>query len=140
MDKAYTHNQLRKLLNENQKKFCHEYIKEWNKTQSYLKAYPKCKTENAAAASAIKLLSNTKIDQYIDFIKEDIEKECGISKISNVMALIEISNKKDASYRDQISARTEIAKLLGHYAPEKKSVVVDTGIKLNVNFKDFSGE
>ncbi len=67
-------------LNDNQKHFCREYIYDWNATRSYKIAYPDCKTDNSAAASAIALLRITKIKEYIEEIQKDLEKQAGISR------------------------------------------------------------
>ncbi len=61
--------------------FARAYVSEgWNKTKAYKKAYPDCKTDNSAAVSAINLLRNPKIKEYIDLIRHDYEDLCGINK------------------------------------------------------------
>ncbi len=67
-------------LNNRQRKFCSEYIYDWNMTKAYRKAYPECKTDNAASTSAFELLKNPKIKDYIEEIQADIEKQVGISR------------------------------------------------------------
>ena len=87
---TYSLDELKDVLNEKQKIFCHNYIVDWNTTRSYKKAYG-IEDDNSAAVSGHKLLRNTKIIQYIDFIKNDIEKECGISKIRQINELAKIA-------------------------------------------------
>jgi phage terminase small subunit len=68
-------------LNENQKRFCKEYILDWNGTRSYKVAYPNTNSDNAAGVEAHKLLRNPKIQEYIEEIQKDIAKEAGISRL-----------------------------------------------------------
>lgn len=72
--------ELEKALDGKQKMFAHEYIIDWAKARSYMKAYPDSSYE-AAAVSANRLLKNAKIIEYIELIKNDFEKEAGISKL-----------------------------------------------------------
>lgn len=90
---------LMKSLNEKQKAFCHQYIIDWNTTRSYKHAYG-IEDDNSAAVSGFKLLRNTKIEQYIDFIKDDIEKEAGISKLKQINELHKIAYSSIAEIHD----------------------------------------
>ena len=65
-------------MTEKQKRFCDEYLISLNATQAYLKAYPNCKKDSSADASARKLLGNARIQAYI---KERMEE-----KESNLIA------------------------------------------------------
>jgi len=76
----------KKILNKSeltpkQKKFCREYIYDWNATRSYLKAYPRIKNADVAAVCASQLLRNPKVAKYIEEIQEDLEKLAGISRM-----------------------------------------------------------
>lgn len=59
-------NQLRKHLTPNQTLFCSEYLKDRNATRAYLVAYPNCKSDNVAAASAARLLINVNVHKYLE--------------------------------------------------------------------------
>jgi len=52
-------------MNERQKAFADYYIETDNATESYRRAYPKCKSDKAAATNGGKLLGNTEIKAYI---------------------------------------------------------------------------
>lgn len=69
-----------KELTEKQKRFCSEYIFDFNATRAYKSAYPDCKSDGAARVSANRLLTNTNIQTRIAHIERDIAKEVGISK------------------------------------------------------------
>lgn len=69
-------------LNERQKKFCDEYIYDWNATRSYNIAYPDEKRSNDTTRSnASQLLTNPNIQAYIKEIQADIQKQAGISRL-----------------------------------------------------------
>lgn len=67
-----------KELNENQKAFCREYVKDWNATQAYLKVY-KCDYETAKT-NGNKALTNAHIKEYIEHCKANLEEMAGISR------------------------------------------------------------
>ncbi|MEI7526386.1 MAG: terminase small subunit [Mariniphaga sp.] len=97
--KMYTLDELKKKLNEKQKTFCHSYIIGWNTTHSYKKAYGEME-DNSAAVSGYNLLRNTKIQQYINFIKNNLEEESGISKLRNLQELAKIAYTNIADLHD----------------------------------------
>lgn len=74
-----------KELTQKQKLFCEFYLsgfgdtKAYNQTQSYLKVYD-CSYETAMANSS-KLLSETKIQEYIEELQKDLSKASGISRL-----------------------------------------------------------
>ena len=118
-EKIYTKEELDKKLTEKERIFCHEYIIDWNGSRAARKAKY---SENTCAAIASENLRKPHIKQYIDFIKDDIEKEAGITKLSQVMSIMDIALKEDASDRDKLSARAELNKMLGYNAPEKMTI------------------
>lgn len=69
-----------KDLNEKQKKFCREYIYDFNGTRAYLEAYPDS-SEEAARSSASDLLTKPNIKAHIDDIKNKLEENAGISRL-----------------------------------------------------------
>ncbi len=87
--KKYTLLELENSLNEQQKRFCESRLFN-NKVQSYMIAYPNCKYKSASA-SASKLLEDTRIEQYTDYLKKDIENITGVSKIRNISELAKIA-------------------------------------------------
>lgn len=82
-------------LNERQKIFCHEYLKEFNATQSYIKAY-KAEYETAKA-NGYRLLANAHIQAYIQKIQENRRKRLEITqdKVLEEIAKIAFLNTKD---------------------------------------------
>lgn len=115
-NKQYTLDELKDKLTEKEKIFCHEYIIDWNGARA---ARVAGYSEKTAKQIAHDNLTKLYLNQYIDFIKDDYEKEAGITKLSQINGFLEIINDENASNRDRISARTELNKMLGYNAPEK---------------------
>ena len=67
-------------INPREKKFCEEYIFDWNATRAYKVAYQN-NNENASGVGGNRLLRKSKIQQYITFIQKDLAKLAGISKL-----------------------------------------------------------
>lgn len=103
-------------LKEQQKAFCDYYLETGNATEAYKKAYPKCKTDNAAAASSSKALRNPKILAYLDDRLAQIESE-RIAKPEEVLqyltAVMRGEEKDQFGLDAALADRTRAAELLG---------------------------
>jgi len=86
--KQYTLQELKNKLTEKEKNFCHEYIVDWNGTRAAKQAGY---SEKTAYVIACENLIKPHIEQYINFIKTDYEKECGISKIKQIREYLKIA-------------------------------------------------
>lgn len=103
-------------LKEQQKAFCDYYLETGNATEAYKKAYPKCKTDNAAAASSSKALRNPKILAYINDRLAQIESQ-RIAKPEEVLqyltAVMRGEEKDQFGFDAALADRTRAAELLG---------------------------
>ena len=62
-------------LSNQQRKFCEEYVNnENNGTQAYFKAYKSCKKDETAMVNASRLLRNAKVKQYIEELRQELQK------------------------------------------------------------------
>lgn len=106
---TYSIYQLKKILPKKQIRFCHYYIRRYNGTDSYLKAYGGKMKRKSARVNASKLLAKNNIQQYIAFIEKDIAKEVGISKIDFLTDLTHIA-KADISdfFKDDWISRSTL--------------------------------
>jgi phage terminase small subunit len=77
--------------------FCDHYLKDFNGTQAYKKAYPNCHSDVAAAAQAYRVLRKPQIDRYLQERKLQILNDIGVSKESVLveMARLGFSNISD---------------------------------------------
>jgi len=69
-----------KPLTEKQKKFCSEYIFDWNGTRAYKVAYG-VKKDETAKVNASRLLTIANVKEHIEAIQKDLEKEAGLSRL-----------------------------------------------------------
>ena len=84
----YTKAELLKKLTPKEKKFCHEYIIDWNASRAArIAGY----SEKTCAVIACENLTKPYIEQYIDFIKNDFEVESGISKLRQLNELSKLA-------------------------------------------------
>ena len=86
--KQYTLEELKAKLTEKERLFCHQYIIDWNGARS---ARTAGYSENTCCEIAFENLRKPHIKQYIDFIKNNLEEESGISKLRNLQELAKIA-------------------------------------------------
>ncbi|WP_124042254.1 terminase small subunit [Clostridium perfringens] len=109
-------------LNDKQKRFCIEYLKELNGTKSYMEVYPDS-SYDAARSSASDLLSNPNVKEYINRLLDEYCDNIDITIGEIVSGLKSIVTDKTARNSDKIKAM----ELLGKYKQmfvEKKEVTI----------------
>ena len=103
-------------ISQAQKNFVDYFIESGNQTEAYKKAYPKCKNDNSAAASASKLLKNNKVKQYLDarMAAVDSDKIATAKDVLEYLTSVMRGEEKDQFGLDaSLSDRTKAAELLG---------------------------
>lgn len=114
--KQYTLEELKKKLTDKERIFCHQYIVDWNGARAAREAgYSEEHAKDIAYQNSTKLY----IQQYIAFIKNNIEEEAGITKLKLINALNRIIESEEANYSDKTRAITELNKMLGYNEAEK---------------------
>lgn len=80
-----------------QKRFCDEYLIDFNASRAYKTAYKSCKSDLTARTNASKLLTKTNIQKYISEKQKEIEERTEITqkKIIQELAKIALFNIKD---------------------------------------------
>ena len=96
-EQKYTLEELKVKLTEKERIFCHQYVIDWNGSRSAREAGY---SENTCAIIAHENLTKPKIQQYINFIKNDFEKEAGISKLRNLRELAKIAYSNISDLHD----------------------------------------
>lgn len=96
-EKTYTKEELLKKLSDKERIFCHEYIIDWNKARA---ARVAGYSENSAKDIGYQVSTKLYIRQYIDLIKDDIEKESGITKLRQLNELAKIAYSNIAQLHD----------------------------------------
>ena len=80
-----------------QKRFCDEYLIDFNATRAYKVAYSRCKKDETARANSSRLLTKANIQEYIAIRQEEREKRTEITQdmIIKELAKIALFNIKD---------------------------------------------
>lgn len=123
-------------MNEKQKAFADYYIETTNGTESYKKAYPKCKSDSSARTGASKLLTNPNIQNYI---KERLESK-EVDRIANQDEVLSfLTQVMRGEVKDQLGLETPVkernkaAELLGkRYALWTDKQVIDGAMAVQI--------
>lgn len=103
-------------MNERHKAFADYYIETQNGAESYKRAYPSCKSDASARASASKLLTNPNIQEYI---KERMAEKESVRIASQDEVLEFLTKVMRGEVADQLGLETPVkernraAELLG---------------------------
>ena len=108
-------------LNNNQKAFCREYVKNGNNgTKAYMKAYKT--NEESARRLASKLLTNIDILEYIEELQKKLEdksimsaKERMIFLTGVITGVVKENNELEAEVNDKMKAVDILNKMSGEY-------------------------
>jgi phage terminase small subunit len=132
----YTRSQLDEKLTDKELIICHEYIIDWNKARA---ARAAGYSEDSARQIAYAIFTKDYIKQYIDFIKNDLEIEAGVSKLRNLKELAKIAYSSIASLHDtwiklmDFNELTEIQKAAIE-STETKTMKVGEDGEINIEF------
>jgi phage terminase small subunit len=95
--KIYTLEELQKKLTPKERIFCHEYIIDWNKARA---ARAAGYSEKIAKEIGYENMTKPHIIQYVNYIKNNLEEEAGISKLRNLKELAKIAYSNIAHLHD----------------------------------------
>ena len=113
----------KETLTNKQKRFCEEYIRDWNGTRAAIAAgYSKA----TAKQQASQLLDKTLLSDFIQKLQEDFQKQAKISFLSQVDDIREIITDEETTNREKMDGIKELNKMFGFYATEKKDINIKT--------------
>ncbi len=117
-------------LNESQKKFCLEYIFDFNGTRAYQTAYPDAAYDSARVCAS-ELLTKLNIKAYIDHLQADLSRTAGISRLKVLREHEKIAFSSIAHLHNSWIERKEFDNL----TEEQKSCIeeISTQIKTSRN-------
>ena len=101
------------------KRFVENYLRDWNITRAYLKAFVTCTNPDSAAASGSKLLRHPKIKAYIELMQKRTEQMAGISRLRVAEELKAMAFSSIAHLHDSWVTRREFDSLTDE---EKRSI------------------
>jgi len=129
-------------MNNNQRLFCHEYVKNGsNGTKAYLSVY-KCKSENTARINASRLLTNANVMEYVKELQQKVEDKAILSAQERMEYLTQLIKGEvietvirgkdadmfevEACFNDKIKAIDVLNKMDGQYIDRVELKQVDT--------------
>lgn len=118
-------------LTERNKIFCREYIFDWNATRSYKTVYPNIKDDDSAAAASSRLLSNVKIQEYIELIQKDLEKLAGISRMKVISEHMKMAFSSIAHLHNTWIERKEFESL----TEDQRSCIAEIDTKIKTEYE-----
>ena len=118
-------------MTDKQKRFCEEYIIDFNAAQSAIRAGY---SEPTARQKGYELLSNEEIKEYIEELKDDKSEELNITfeQLAKIELEIAMNGKREA---DRLKAVDQLSKKLGYYEQhnsQKKNIT-------NINLRELIG-
>lgn len=106
-------------LNDNQKNFCVEYIKDLNGLQAYRRAYGEGLDDGTCKVNASKLLTNTNIKAHINELIDSYTSDVDVTVGEIVSNIKNIAMDKKAKNSDRIKASELLAKYKGMLVEHK---------------------
>lgn len=116
-------------MTDKQLKFCNEYLKDFNGSRAYKKAYPTCKTDETAYVNASKLLRNTKVAQYIEERKKKQQEKAIITQEMILLGLKNILQDEKECTGNKLKAMELAGKHLGMFK--------ETNMNVNLSYEDY---
>jgi phage terminase small subunit len=124
MSSRVINDNIESTLNDKQKSFCIEYLKDLNGLQAYKRAYGAELDENTCAVNASKLLINTNIKKYLNDLLDEYKDNVDIEVAEIVNGLKDIVLDENTRKSDKIKAY----ELLGRWKQmfvDKKEITVN---------------
>lgn len=78
-------------MTDSQKKFCDEYLIDFNASRAYKVAYPNCKKDEVARANSSRLLTKANIKNYLNEQKEELKKRVNVTQEDVINELAKIA-------------------------------------------------
>ncbi len=121
------------MLNDKQKKFCEEYMLDYNATQAAIRALY---SEKTARQTGYEILTKPYIKAYIAELQNKMSELSGITTLGNILKLKEIAqssiDSKNVKVIEQIKATEVLNKMLGLNAPDALDINDSRDITIKV--------
>jgi len=122
-------NENKRGLTDKQKKFCIEYIIDWNATQAAIRAGYSPKSSQQISNE---ILLKPVIKEYIKKIQKDLEKAAHVSALKNIKRLDRIADSSEED-NNRIRAMEVINKMLGYNEPNRINLINE---KVRIGFSN----
>ena len=112
-------------LSDSQRKFCQLTVEGLSHTEAYLQAYDGCKSRDAASASAPRVLGYTCVQEEIQRLRKDMEKNNGLTRLDKRRILEDIATDASLTANLRIQAISTDNRMMGHDEPDKVEVGIN---------------
>ncbi|WP_315114525.1 terminase small subunit [uncultured Clostridium sp.] len=119
-------------LNDKQRLFCIEYLKDLNGLQAYKRAYGEELDDNTCKVNASKLLTNANVKKYINDLLDEYRDNIDVTVGEIVANIKTMAFDKDARYSDRIKASELLAKYKQMLIEKKEITVNDNNINITL--------
>lgn len=121
-------------LTNTQKRFLEEYIKDYNGTRAYMRAYPNASYDTANATSC-RILKKPEAHAYLDQLEGEKFKELRINAEHIATELAKIAFMDDtASQKDRMKAIELLQKQLGL---QQQKITADVSTNINIDIGEI---
>lgn len=128
---SMTRQELEERMTDKQRRFCEEYVIDWNASRAALDAGYSAKTAYSIGNENLK---KPEITAYIDKIKNDLSRLSGVSALLLIEELKKIVTDEKMRPDYKINAIKELNNMLGHNAPTKTETdITSNGQQLQIN-------
>ena len=133
-DKIKTTGTQKSTLNDKQKQFCVEYIKDLNGLQAYRRAYGEDIGDNTCKVEACKFLTRPNFKKYINDLIDSYTDNVDVTVAEIVSNIKSIAMDEKARHSDRIKASELLAKYKGMLIEHKD--ITSNGSSITVTLED----
>ena len=105
-------------LSDKQKSFCHEYLKDMNATQAYIRAGYE---EKGARANSARLIANDSIQEYLAGLVQDKFDKANVTTEEIIQGIADIARDNLEETQHKLKAWDMLGRYRNIYEQEKKS-------------------
>ena len=111
-------------LTDPQRMFCQLVVDGVSQTEAYKRAYPRCKSRNAAGAAATRMLRKDKVQEEITRLRTKMDHQRCLTRLRKRQILHNIAEDESLPENHRIQAIATDNKMMGHDEPARVQVEV----------------
>lgn len=120
-------------LTPKQKKFVEEYVKDYNKTQAYKRAYNPEMSDEVAFQSAYRILKTDEAINYLHALQDEILRQSGLNATYILNGLREIYEDPKSTRAEKLKAADLMSKNMGL---QTQKIELDKAIEIKVGIEN----
>lgn len=115
-------------LTDKQKRFCEEYVIDWNATRAAIEAGYSKKTAYSIGQENLK---KPEIAKYIEIIRSDLEKLSGVTALRNLLELKKLAYSNIADFKEDWHEAKDFSELTDSQKAALSEIIVTTRTESN---------